>query len=93
METFTPRQLRLMMVLTPWDRRMAYGEQVREEMKAREAQLRNFFGNIDVAMRQVGGTTAQGPQKWAPEEQTLSAALTAASVSNPAAPAPPPCAG
>lgn len=67
------------MVLTPWDRRMAYGEHVREEMKSREAQLRNFFCNIDVAMRQVGGITATGPQKWAAEETTLMAALTAAS--------------
>jgi hypothetical protein len=84
LETFTPRQLRLMMVLTPWDRRMTYGEQIREEMKSRESQLRNFFGNIDVAIRKTGGSgglSAPGPQKWYPEEQTLSAALTVAAES------------
>ena len=81
LETFTPRQLRLMMVLTPWDRRMSYGEQIREEMKSRESQLRNFFGNIDVAIRKSGGSgglSAPGPQKWYAEEQTLSTALTVA---------------
>lgn len=54
---------------------MAYGEQVREEMKAREAQLRNFFSNVDVAMRRA---TPSGPQKWLEEEQTLAAAQQAA---------------
>lgn len=79
LQTFTPRQLRLMMVLTPWDRRMAYGEQVREEMRAREAQLRNFFGNVDVGIRRGGGATAApGPQKWAAEEATLAVALRVA---------------
>ncbi len=28
LETFTPRQLRLLFVLQPWERRMMYGEQV-----------------------------------------------------------------
>ncbi|KAL4522526.1 hypothetical protein Ndes2437A_g07295 [Nannochloris sp. 'desiccata'] len=81
LETFSPRQLRLMMVLTPWDRRMSYGEQIREEMKARESQLRNFFGNVNVAIRKSGGSgglSAPGPQKWYQEEQTLFTALTVA---------------
>ena len=58
---------------------MTYGEQCRDEMKSRESQLRNFFGNVDVALRKAGGgCTASGPQKWMEEEQTLSAALTLA---------------
>lgn len=58
---------------------MAYGEQIREEMKAREAQLRNFFGNVDVGLRRAGGS--EGPQKWGEEERALSQALFAATAS------------
>jgi len=60
---------------------MSYGEQIREEMKARESQLRNFFGNVNVAIRKSGGRSglsALGPQKWDQEEQTLYTALTVA---------------
>jgi cysteinyl-tRNA synthetase len=60
---------------------MSYGEQVREEMKARESQLRNFFGNVNVAIRKSGGTmglSAPGPQKWDREEHILYSALTVA---------------
>lgn len=52
---------------------MAYGEQLKEEMKVREAQLRNFFANVDAAIRKAG-PHAQGQQKWSKEEMTLSAA-------------------
>ncbi len=60
---------------------MSYGNQICDEMKARESQLRNFFGNVDVAIRKTGGAgglSAPGPQKWYQEEQTLSTALTVA---------------
>jgi len=53
---------------------MAYGNQVREEMKARESQLRNFFSNIDVAIRRAGPA---GPQKWLEEERALANAQQA----------------
>lgn len=55
---------------------MAFGEQVKEEMKAREAQIRNFFANIDVGLRRAGGPKV--PQKWSSEELTLSKAITLA---------------
>jgi len=55
---------------------MAFGEQVKEEMKAREAQIRNFFANIDVGLRRAGGPEV--PQKWASEELALSKAITLA---------------
>lgn len=55
---------------------MAFGEQVKEEMKAREAQVRNFFGNIDVGLRRAGGPEV--PQKWAAEEMALSKAISLA---------------
>lgn len=59
---FTPRQLRIMMVLSPWERRMTYGEQLKDEVRAREAALKNFFANVDVAIR--GSQGLEGPQKW-----------------------------
>ena len=74
---FTPRQLRLMMALNPWDRRMAYGVQVQEEVKARESQLKNFFSNVDVAIRK--SSQSDHPQKWYQEEISLSQACQSAS--------------
>eukprot|EP00889_Picochlorum_renovo_P002290 jgi/Picre1/29320/NNA_004710.t1 len=78
--TFTPRQLRLMMALNPWDRRMAYGVQVQEEVKSREAQLKNFFSNVEVVIRK-STNSVNHPQKWFEEEMTLSEAYKSAAAS------------
>lgn len=75
LDIFTPRQLRLMMALNPWDRRMAYGVQVQEEVKSRESQLKNFFSNVEVAMRQA---SQSGSQKWLDGEFVLSQACQTA---------------
>lgn len=45
----------------------------RDEMKARESSLKNFFANVDVALRQA---TRSQPAKWHPEEVELSTAIT-----------------
>lgn len=74
LETFSPRQLRLMFLLQPWEKKMTYGEAAKEEMKAREAQLRNFFGNVEAASRGRPGDRAQ---KWEAEEQVLNSELVA----------------
>jgi cysteinyl-tRNA synthetase len=50
---FSPRQLRLMFLLSPWNRGMSYGEQSRQEMRARELALKNFFQNVEVALREA----------------------------------------
>ena len=76
LEVFTPRQLRLMMALNPWDRRMAYGPQLQEEVKTKEAQLKNFFANVDVALRKFEGK--DHPEKWHAEELALSDACRTA---------------
>lgn len=73
LSTFNARQLRLMFVLQPWNKTMVYGEQSRAEMKAREAQLRNFFQNVDAAVRGLDINTTG--QRWAPEEFELSARI------------------
>jgi cysteinyl-tRNA synthetase len=66
LQQFTPRQLRLMFLLAPWGRTMSYGETMRAEMRAREAAIRNFFQNVDVALRSAGDMTAQAAAaaKW-----------------------------
>lgn len=51
LEKFSARQLRLMFLLQPWDKSMMYGEQAQGEMKAKEALLKNFFGNVEVRER------------------------------------------
>ncbi len=62
LKDFTPRQLRLMFVCTSWDRKMQYGPQLTAEVSNKEALLRNFFANCDVAVREHG--IAQGVTKW-----------------------------
>jgi cysteinyl-tRNA synthetase len=74
LETFSPRQLRLMFLLQPWEKKMTYGEAAKDEMKAREAQLRNFFGNVEAASRGRPGDRAQ---KWEAEERVLFSELAA----------------
>ncbi|PNH12085.1 Cysteine--tRNA ligase, cytoplasmic [Tetrabaena socialis] len=62
LSTFNARQLRLMFVLQPWHKTMIYGEQSRAEMKAREAQLKNFFQNVKAAVRTADVKTTE--QRW-----------------------------
>eukprot|EP00195_Chlamydomonas_chlamydogama_P001473 CAMPEP_0202920984 /NCGR_PEP_ID=MMETSP1392-20130828/77139_1 /ASSEMBLY_ACC=CAM_ASM_000868 /TAXON_ID=225041 /ORGANISM="Chlamydomonas chlamydogama, Strain SAG 11-48b" /LENGTH=790 /DNA_ID=CAMNT_0049614513 /DNA_START=176 /DNA_END=2548 /DNA_ORIENTATION=+ len=76
LNVFTPRQLRLMFVLQPWNRPMMYGENARAEMRSREAQLKNFFQNIEVATRGIDETQASA--RWSPDEVELHQKLTGA---------------
>eukprot|EP00798_Chlamydomonas_sp_ICE-L_P006478 gene6478-biopygen1653 len=67
LKSFSARQLRLLLVLQSWNKSMVYGEASRAEMKAREAQLKNFFQNIEVAVRGVDEITSCA--KWQAEEE------------------------
>lgn len=50
-----------MMALQPWFRPMVYGDSARTEMRAKEAMLKNFFQNVEVAVRDAApGASA----KW-----------------------------
>jgi hypothetical protein len=51
-----------MFCLQPWGKTMNYGDNARAEMKAREAALRNFFQNVEVAVRSVDLCSSSG--KW-----------------------------
>lgn len=74
LKTFTARQLRLMFVLQPWNKSMMYGEAARAEMRAREAQLKNFFQNVEVAARGIQQTTTSS--RWTADEKELSQKVT-----------------
>ncbi|GLI68942.1 hypothetical protein VaNZ11_013467 [Volvox africanus] len=69
LQTFNARQLRLMFVLQPWNKTMMYGEQSRAEMKAREAQLKNFFQNVEAAVRGLEINATE--QRWHADEFEL----------------------
>ena len=60
LETFSPRQLRLLFLLQPWDKPMVYGEHAQSEMKVRDSQIKNFFANIAALCRTGTDATA----KW-----------------------------
>jgi len=80
---FTARQLRLMFLLSPWNRGMSYGESSRQEMRAREAALKNFFQNVEVALREAeaaerasGGVEgSERPTRWGRDEAALAQAI------------------
>ncbi|EFJ42920.1 hypothetical protein VOLCADRAFT_66444 [Volvox carteri f. nagariensis] len=76
LQTFNARQLRLMFVLQPWNKTMMYGEQARAEMKAREAQLKNFFQNVEAAVR--GQDICTTEQRWQPEDFELNSRILGA---------------
>ena len=62
LKTFSARQIRLLFVLQPWNRPMAYGESSREEVKSKESALKNFFQNVAVAVRDTDTSTRS--MKW-----------------------------
>ncbi|PRW33977.1 Cysteinyl-tRNA synthetase isoform C [Chlorella sorokiniana] len=76
LESFSPRQLRLMFALQPWEKKMNYGEQAKEEMRAKEALLKNFFANVEVALRTQ--KVAVTSQRWEEEERQLQRELDGA---------------
>ncbi|GLC35821.1 hypothetical protein PLESTB_000497800 [Pleodorina starrii] len=75
LQTFNARQLRLMFVLQPWNKTMLYGEQSRAEMKAREAQLKNFFQNVEAAVR--GQELTATEQRWQADDFELNTRILA----------------
>lgn len=62
MKTFSARQIRLLFVLQQWNRPMAYGESSKEEVKAKESIIKNFFQNVSVAVRDK--EPSKMPMRW-----------------------------
>eukprot|EP00878_Enallax_costatus_P002111 GHUV01002279.1.p1 GENE.GHUV01002279.1~~GHUV01002279.1.p1 ORF type:complete len:785 (+),score=272.34 GHUV01002279.1:146-2500(+) len=75
LQQFSARQLRLMFIMNPWNKTVSYGETMRAEMRAREQAIKNFFQNVDVALREACGKEAQTSAKWEADELSLSAAI------------------
>ncbi|GFH15847.1 tRNA-synt_1e domain-containing protein [Haematococcus lacustris] len=61
LQSFSARQLRLMFAMQPWNKPMV------GEMKARESQIKNFFQNIEVAMRSAEAHPGMATRWQAPE--------------------------
>ena len=58
LKEYSARQLRLMFLMQPWDRPMNFSDQTVGAAKAKEAQLKNFFGTVKALLR----------TKWIEEE-------------------------
>eukprot|EP00615_Pteridomonas_danica_P006089 CAMPEP_0114338302 /NCGR_PEP_ID=MMETSP0101-20121206/6947_1 /TAXON_ID=38822 ORGANISM="Pteridomonas danica, Strain PT" /NCGR_SAMPLE_ID=MMETSP0101 /ASSEMBLY_ACC=CAM_ASM_000211 /LENGTH=702 /DNA_ID=CAMNT_0001470841 /DNA_START=387 /DNA_END=2495 /DNA_ORIENTATION=+ len=61
LEKHSARQIRLMFLLQPWDKGMNFSDQTMADAKAKEAQFRNFFGNIKAI---ISATTPSGSPSW-----------------------------
>eukprot|EP00299_Pterocystis_sp_00344_P019187 c9546_g1_i2.p1 GENE.c9546_g1_i2~~c9546_g1_i2.p1 ORF type:complete len:879 (+),score=259.52 c9546_g1_i2:47-2683(+) len=59
----SPRQLRLMFLMQPWDKPMNYSDQTVDDAKKKEALFRNFFGNVKSELRKDWLASAVGFQQ------------------------------
>lgn len=53
-----------MFLMSPWNKTVSYGETMRAEMRSREAAIKNFFQNVDVALREGQAKDAHTSGKW-----------------------------
>jgi hypothetical protein len=53
-----------MFIMSPWNKTISYGETMRAEMRARESALKNFFQNVDVALRESSKDESSSSAKW-----------------------------
>ena len=68
----TPRQLRLMFLMQPWDKPMNYSDQTVEDAKTKEKYFKNFFGAVKSVLRNDFVSERQG---WTPADRALFANL------------------
>ncbi|GBG86559.1 hypothetical protein CBR_g41622 [Chara braunii] len=61
LEDWSPRQLRLLFLLQPWDKPMNYGVSSMAEVQSKEKQLTNFFQNVQVYLRKTQSMTSSSP--------------------------------
>jgi len=74
LEFHSPRQLRLMFLLTPWDKPMNYSDQTVENAKSKEKYFKNFFGAVKSVLRNDFVSERQG---WTPADRALFEILNA----------------
>ena len=73
LESHPPRHLRLMFLMSHWDRGMVYSDQTLEDARSKDERLRNFFQGVRALP--CGGA---GAQSWRAAEAELSAQVRAA---------------
>lgn len=68
----SPRQLRLMFLMQPWNKPMNYSDQTVDDAKAKEKYFKNFFGSVKSVLRNDFVKQAQG---FTPADRALSEVL------------------
>ena len=64
----SPRQLRFMFLMQPWDKSMNYSDQTVDDAKAKEKYFKNFFGSVKSVLRNDFVSERQG---WNSAERAL----------------------
>lgn len=75
LQEHSPRQLRLMFLMQPWDKPMNYSDQTVDDAKAKERYFKNFFGSVKSVLRNDFVKEFQG---YTSEDRTVMEALNAA---------------
>ena len=75
--SYTPQQVRLLFLLSPWEAGINFSEDGLAAAKAKEAELNEFFLNTQVALRARRDTT-NTPQHWTADDRRMSDALQTA---------------
>lgn len=70
LEQYSARQLRLLFVLAQWDKPMNYGPEALRDVLVKEKDLKNFFQNVQVALRGAAAPAA-ADQRWDESEKEL----------------------
>ena len=74
LQQYTPLQIRLLFLLSPWDASINFTEDSLATAKARETELNEFFLNSAVVLR-AKRDLASTPQHWTPDDRRLQAEL------------------
>lgn len=66
LKKFSPRVLRIMFALTPWDKPMTYSDAVATTARQREGTLVSFFSEVEAVLHKFGPRGSQGrlPTRW-----------------------------
>jgi len=60
LQEHSPRQLRLMFLMQPWDKPMSYSDQTVDDARVKEKYFKNFFGAVKSVLRNDFVQQAQG---------------------------------
>lgn len=72
LQEHSPRQLRLMFLMQPWDKPMNYSDQTVDDAKAKEKYFKNFFGSVKSVLR---NDFVREKQDFTPADRALTQTL------------------